>query len=321
VGGPRLTTSPLAWAQRWQEVPATIRVACYAAVVYLLVHALFFRWCVVQDMGMYATLLEGDLVAVDRTGKWFGAGRGSVVVFRDPLQNDRMPWRRRLMVGRLAALPGDTVQLRNGKLWVNGARVNETPTTTHAWMVQRGKKDPRPEDLGPLGLLPRSSKEKTYVRLPLNERLAAELREAGSIVRAEAIGPAHGTPSHIFPHSPYFRWNADQYGPLRMPAQGDTITLTAARLPLYDRMISIYEGNKLRVDGQDIYLDHLHADEYVVQENYGFVLCDSRDHGTDSRYWGFLPMDHVVGKARLVMLSWDRERGQLRPHRWFRKIQ
>lgn len=289
-----------------------LRAALLAAGVLVVLHVFVIRWVTVQSTSMYATLYPGDLVGVWRAPKWTGFERGDIAVFRDPLQDRTAFERRQLLVKRIVGLPGDEIVLMDGVLFVNGERLS-FPSETHSYLV-RLKKGTEPSsvlrDLGlpPAFVLPGRS----FIELPLNKVMADSVVKRADVVSAERMSTASGAPRHIFPYSPFFRWNSDDYGPLRVPAKGDTVRIDDTTIPLYDRIISRYEGNSLEHDGRRLILDGKPLERYVIQADYYFVLGDSRHYSADSRYWGFVPADHLVGRAAFVLLSQDPENGGLR---------
>ena len=285
--------------------------------ILVLLHLFVLRWVTVRHTSMYATLLPGDLVGVERWRVWTGFERGDIVVFRDPVQDDRSLSARQLLVKRLVGLPGDTVQLKAGALFVNGKEIAPAQGESHRHLVRlRGTADPealRQQLQLPLAFFPPG---RSTLELPLSKVQADSLRERKDIVSVEPMGPSTGAPGHIFPYSPNFRWNNDRFGPLTVPAKGDTLRIDVANFPLYDRLISRYEDHSPTHDGSRIVLDGEPLERYVVEQDYVFVLGDARDHSADSRYWGFVPMDHLVGRAGFVLLGQD-EDGGLRSGRWF----
>ena len=114
------------------------------------------------------------------------------------------------------------------------------------------------------------------------------------------------------------RWTRDNFGPLWIPAKGTEIELTTENLPLYERIITSYEGNGLEVKDGKIYINSEEAHSYTFQQDYYFMMGDNRHNSLDSRYWGFVPEDHVVGKPALIWLSIDGNKTFPQNIRWRR---
>ncbi len=128
----------------------------------------------------------------------------------------------------------------------------------------------------------------------------------------------------VFPQNQNYRWNRDNYGPITMPKAGVTVKIDTLSLPLYRRIIEVYEGNKLRVDGTTIFINEKPATSYTFKMGYYWMMGDNRHNSADSRYWGFVPEDHIVGKAVFVWLSLDKYKtwmeGKIRWSRMFRGV-
>ena len=107
----------------------------------------------------------------------------------------------------------------------------------------------------------------------------------------------------IFPHNENYTWNNDFFGPLYIPEAGKTIELNTKVLPLYKRVISEYERNDVRVEGDNIYINDVLATNYTFKQDYYWMMGDNRNNSLDARAWGFVPFDHVVGKPVFIWMS------------------
>lgn len=151
----------------------------------------------------------------------------------------------------------------------------------------------------------------------LTLKAAAELRKNSTIdsvirhiAKKTVLDPS------IFPHNT--NWTVDNFGPIQIPAIGKTVQLTQQNLPLYKRIIEIYEGNTLENNGQTIKINGELTTSYTFKQNYYWMMGDNRHRSEDSRYWGFVPEDHIVGKPVFIWMSWDTNGKGLGKIRWER---
>ena len=129
----------------------------------------------------------------------------------------------------------------------------------------------------------------------------------------------------LYPVNKNTGWSVDNYGPLWIPQRGATLALTLENLPYYERPIGVYEGNDLQVRDGKIYINGVEASEYTFTMDYYWMQGDNRHNSLDSRFWGFVPEDHIVGKPILIWLSLDKDRswtdGKIRWDRLFRMVE
>jgi signal peptidase I len=158
------------------------------------------------------------------------------------------------------------------------------------------------------------------VLMPLSEKQAAILKSnprISSIEKSLEPGginyiPMGGLSTPIFPHDPaHFTWNQDNFGPLVMPKAGATINITPENIALYRKIIGVYEGNDLIEKDGKIIINGSVVTSYTFKQDYYWLMGDNRDNSADSRFWGFVPNDHIVGKAVFVWLSLDKDKGWL----------
>jgi len=231
-------------------------------------------------------------------------------------------------IKRCIALPGDTLLISDGKVRVNSAFRSELPLQKFKYYVStRG--EPLPASL--LDSLKIHKNSVTYN--PVNSLhvlfLAKENVESlRSFPQVRSIS-RYMEPTlsfqnqEIFPHDNHYRWTGDNFGPLRIPKRGDTVQLSLVNLPVYQRIISTYEDNELAVKDGVIHINGKPAESYILKMDYYFVMGDNHHNSADSRYWGFVPEDHMLGKAVRVWFSIKPDTpfiGGLRKERIFKPI-
>ena len=236
-------------------------------------------------------------------------------------------------VKRCVAVAGDTLSIRDGAVYVNSVRETVLPGMQNSYTVITNGQKLNQRSLERLGInkaeLWFDASLPGYPAMPLTEKMLEELNSFSSVVSIEPNIDSY-PPDYpdswktIFPFDESFEWTRDNFGPLWIPAKGATVSLSAENLPLYERIITSYEGNTLQVDADgSIRINGQTVTEYTFQQDYYFMMGDNRHNSLDSRYWGFVPEDHIVGKPALIWLSIDGNRkfpDNIRWRRFFKVV-
>ena len=234
--------------------------------------------------------------------------------------------RRENYVKRCVGLPGQTLQIKDKVVYLDGKANKEPDNVEYRYFVYT--KQRLPEELcHELGLSYEDlsmyyPKESVY-NMPLTEKSKRTLLKYKNLVTA--IEPVPGdNAGGLYPINKVTDWTTDNYGPIWIPKKGESITLTLDNLPIYERPIIAYENNKLEVKDGKIFINGKETTSYTFQMDYYWMMGDNRHNSADSRFWGFVPEDHIVGKPIFIWLSLDKDRslldGKIRWERLFKMV-
>ncbi|HEX8349279.1 MAG TPA: signal peptidase I [Hymenobacter sp.] len=265
---------------------------------------------------------------------------GDVVVFNVPFESQHPADLRTNYIKRCVAVAGDVLEIKDTQVFVNGKPMTNPPQSQNRYFLQvnepirdkvfrdQGVSDfnnpsgiPQPQfsQFGPAYMVDATPATAAYFKQqPFVKGVVQDKSPAG---QAEPdVFPNNPDYPHSQPASPVrFKWNRDNYGPLQLPKKGQTVKLTPENTPIYEKIILRYERNEgitvidgvIKQNGQPL-------TSYTFKQNYYFMMGDNRHDSLDSRYWGFVPEDHIVGKAVLIWLSVDPYADFFHKIRWSR---
>ncbi len=304
--------------------------------LWLIIRSFFFQVMYIPSSSMRGTLNEGDYILVnklaygprmpitlfslpfagsDRYLDWVifsyrripgysDVKRDDIIVFNLP--GSTLPIDlHRPYIKRCMALPGDSISIINGDVFVNGKKSPRPEWSQQRYAVElKNCNDPKLlfEQLGIQQ--PAASPDKIHYTLFLSEVQLNKLRATGKVAAFSLDRVKQKTFNvQLFPHDPTFKWNADFYGPLYIPQKGKTVKLTSKNSSLYRTIIVDHEKNTFEIRRDSIFINSKYAPAYTFKQNYFFAMGDNRYDSEDSRYWGFVPESHIIGKASMLLTT------------------
>ncbi|MFL5763128.1 MAG: signal peptidase I [Bacteroidia bacterium] len=250
--------------------------------------------------------------------------RNDIVVFNWPMEDERPVDQRTFYIKRCVAISGDTLEVKEGQVYINGSYNDLADKLQFDYKVQTTADSINSDTLTAMGITEAGRMQKKgdyWITLDLEK--AAAIRKKPFVTKVEPLIDRKGAYNdYMFPDNERFLWNVDFFGPIYIPKEGDSVKLTVDSLPLYERIIKVYEGNDLRVSNDSIFINNVYSTHYTFKMNYFFMMGDNRHNSADSRFWGFVPEDHIVGKTVLILMSIDKsdEGRHVRSDRWFKSV-
>ena len=228
-------------------------------------------------------------------------------------------------VKRAVGIAGDTLEVINGYVYINGEK-NQLPERAKlqfSYLVQPKKNKFNQKVMinnyditdrfGPI------NSNYTYKFMGISDASLEKLKKDTNVqwIKKDTLTKGVKDPS-VFPQNPSYNWNNDFFGPVYIPKEGATIEINKDNIPIYERLIKIYEDNDLYMQDDNIYINGVKANQYTFKQDYYWLMGDNRSNSQDSRSWGFVPFDHVVGKPVFKWLSIDYNAKGFNKIRWDR---
>ena len=331
--GPQMPNTPVSFPFVHHTMPFSQTKKSFSECIRWPYHRLKGLRSIERDDVVVFNFPAGDTVLLQRQDATYydvlreyqrtlGARAGREKLFRDYTVITRPVDKRENYIKRCVAIAGDSLKIVGGEVYVNDEP--QAPVEGKQYMYTVMTSSPLSKyAIDKLGITEWSGGNGSNYYMLLDDERAEELRRMGNVLAVERF--IYEEPNReVYPHDLTLGWNQDNYGPIWIPARGATIPLTPENMRLYRRCIEVYEGNRVEElpDGR-VLLNGQPAADYTFRMNYYWMMGDNRHNSADSRFWGFVPEDHIVGRASFIWLSLDAQKSfpsNIRWNRLFTKV-
>jgi signal peptidase I len=245
---------------------------------------------------------------------------GDCVVFNWPAENEGRPIdKKENYIKRCIGTPGDSLSILDRMVSINGKQIPVPENSQTSYLVRTDGSGFSEQAIQRLSLYDGERRTIDTFYFHLTKKNAGELQRFVNVkdIYPDSVPPNFYEPG-IYPGDSRYKWNRDNFGPIWIPKKGATLKLDSLNISVYRKVISEYERNTLEERNGKIYINGTPTSEYTFKMDYYFMMGDNRHNSADSRYWGFVPEDHIVGKAVFIWMSWDSNASGFNKIRWSR---
>ena len=314
-----------------------LQILFFAFIIWLFTKIFIFQTFQIYTPSMHNSMHEGDFILVNKLAygprfpitplslswgnqhlflDWIklpylripgysSVKKNDIIVFNLPIPNNLPTDELTEYVKRCVGLPGDSILIDNGQVFINGEKLVETENILFNYTITSNANNIDSIVLNKLrNYAPNSRFTGNKHHVFISENNADSLLNLKDINFVEKnITPKEAYSSKYFPNNAAVKWNIDHFGPLYIPKQGDSIVLDNKNLIFYKKIIEQHENNTVENKNDSVFINRKYAKTYTFKMNYFFVLGDNRYNSIDSRYWGFVPENHLIGKASFILYS------------------
>jgi signal peptidase I len=331
--GPKVPNTPLSFPFTHHTLPGTDYTKSYLEWIHLPYYRFPGFTSIKHNDVVVFNYPDGDTVALKVQNRSYYAlirenGRQDVWTNKRKYGDiiARPVDKRENYIKRCIGLPGDTLEIRDQLIYINGQLQESVGIKQYRYIVTT--------DGSPIGKIALDKLDVTeevqqispdQYLLTMTDKGASTIAGYTYVKNVQKyVAPKNSWAPYIFPFDTNYKWNEDNYGPILIPRKGMTIPINTKNISLFYRIIYNYEGNELKVQGDKIYINGVESKTYTFKMDYYWMMGDNRHNSADSRFWGFVPEDHIVGKAVFVWLSLDANKslsqGKIRWSKMFRLI-